>query len=259
MQTKNKTIALIHVRKLCVLNILLLCSYTSIAQQHEQLWFDFQLSYPFANRYLIENTTTYQTVVSNNDKWRSVAISPNFEYIISRNLDFLFEVPIAYTLQKEGMNSFEISPLSGVRFHISQNKRLDTRILLRYQVRSFREVEAADWETSNRTRLRGEVYFSINGPNLYTDKLWYLFGDYEEFFVIDQQVNERFANRRRARLGVGYRLNYKHRFDVSYTLQSSRDEIDGAFIRTDNVLQLRYKMYLNPAKTANVPTNEPNR
>ena len=256
MQTRNNTIILIHARKLYVLITLLVFAHPSIAQKHEQLWFDFQLSYPFANRYLIENTTSYQTVVSKDDKWRSVAISPNFEYIITRNLDFLFEVPIAYTLQKQGANSFEISPLSGVRFHITQNRRLDTRILLRYQVRSFREVEADEWETSNRTRLRGEIYFSINGPNLYTDKLWYLFGDYEEFFVIDQQVNERFANRRRARIGVGYRLSYKHRFDVSYTLQSSRDEIDGAFIRTDNVLQLRYKMYLNPAKAANVPADK---
>lgn len=237
---------------------LILISFSSVAQQHNQLWFDFQVSYPFANRYLIENTTSYQTVLSKNDKWGSFAIDPNFEYIISTRLDFLFEVPIAYTHQKEGTNSFEVSPMIGGRFHITQNKRLDTRILWRYQVRSFRQVEAAEWETSNRTRLRGEIYFSINGPNLYTDKLWYAFGDYEEFFVLDQQVNERFANRRRARVGVGYRLSYKHRFDVSYTLQSSRDEIDGAFISTDNVIQLKYKLYLNPAKTATTPASESN-
>jgi predicted porin len=235
---------------------LILISFSSVAQQHNQLWLDFQVSYPFGNRYLIENTTSYQTVLSKNDKWRSFAIAPNFEYIISPQFDFLFEVPIAYTNQKEGANSFEISPIIGGRFHITQNRRVDTRILWRYQVRSFHQVEAADWETSNRTRLRGEIYFCVNGPNLFTDKLWYLFGDYEEFFVLDQQVNERFANRRRARLGVGYRLSYKHRFDVSYTLQSSRDEIDGAFISNDNVLQLRYKMYLNPAKGANVPTDK---
>jgi len=237
---------------------LILISFSLAAQQHDQLWLDFQVSYPFANRYLIENTTSYQTVLSKNDKWRSFAIDPNFEYIISPRFDFLFEIPIAYTNQKEGTNSFELSPMVGGRFHITQNRRLDTRILWRYQVRAFHQVEAGDWETSNRTRLRGEIYFCINGPNLYTDKLWYAFGDYEEFFVLDQQVNERFANRRRARLGVGYRLSYKHRFDVSYTLQSSRDEIDGAFISNDNIIQLRYKMYLNPSKAANVSASESN-
>jgi hypothetical protein len=238
----------------CALSLILI-SFSSAAQQHDQLWFDFQLSYPFANRYLIENTTSYQTVLSKSDKWRSFALDPNFEYVISPKFDFLFEVPIAYTNQKEGTNSFEISPMTGLRFHITQFKRLDTRILLRYQTRAFRQIEANDWEASNRTRLRGEIYYCLNGPNLYTDKLWYAFGDYEEFFVIDEQVSERFANRRRARIGIGYRLSYKHRFDVSYTLQSSRDEIDGDFIRTDNVIQLKYKMYLNPTKIV-TPSSE---
>jgi len=61
-------------------------------------------------------------------------------------------------------------------------------------------------------------------------------------------LNERFANRRRGRIGLGYRLNYKNRFELIYTRQSSRNEIEGNFISNDNVIQLVYKMYLNPAK-----------
>ena len=221
---------------------------TVYAQQREQLWFDYQLSYPFANKFLLENTTSYQTLLNKKDKWRSFGLSPNFEYSIFTQLDLLFEVPLAYTLQKEGSSSYEISPITGVRFYVRQNRRLDLRLVCRYQVRAFRQVEAKDWDMSNRTRLRGEIFFSINGPNLYTDKLWYLFGDYEEFIVIDQQLQERFANRRRARLGLAYRLSYKNRFDVSYTLQASRNEIDGDFTSNDNIIQLRYKMYLNPTR-----------
>ena len=52
------------------------------------------------------------------------------------------------------------------------------------------------------------------------------------------------------RIGVGYRLNYKHRFDLIYTMQSSRNEIEGEFISSDNVIALKYKMFLNPAKPA---------
>jgi hypothetical protein len=229
--------------------IALLLHLTVQAQQHEQLWFDFQLSYPFANRFLLENTTSYQTVINKNEKWRSFALSPNFEYSVLTRLDLLFEVPLAYTHQKEGASSLEAAPLMGGRFYITQNKRFDSRIVWRYQIRAFRKIEDEDWEVSNRTRLRAELFYSINGPNLFTDKLWYAFADYEEFFVLDKQVDERFANRRRARLGLAYRLNYKHRFDVSYTFQSSRNEIDGDFISNDHVIQLRYKMYLNPPKT----------
>jgi hypothetical protein len=220
----------------------------SRAQRHEQLWLEYQLDYPFPSGFLFENNVAYQTLLAKEGKWRSFSVSPSLEYVLFTWLDLTSEVGLAYTMQKEHYNTFEISPILGTRFHITQNKRVNARFLARYQQRYFRQIEAGDWETSNRVRLKGEVWVSINGPNLYTDKLWYALADYEEFVVVDEQLDERYANRRRGRIGVGYRLNYKHRFELIYTRQSSRDEIDGDFVSGDNVIQLRYKMYLNPAK-----------
>ena len=222
-------------------------SFSSIAQD-QQLWLEYQLSYPFGGRYLLENTTAYQTLLVKDDKWRSFSISPVFEYVLLTRIDLLSELPIGYTLQKDGVSSFELMPMVGARFHLTQNKRIDSRVLWRYQFRYFRQIEAEDWEVSNRSRLRAEAFISLNGPNLYVDKLWYLFLDYEEFIVFDQQVSERYANRRRARVGLGYRFNYKHRLDLGYTWQSSRNEIEDSFISTDGVIQLKYKMFLNPAR-----------
>jgi hypothetical protein len=221
----------------------------SQAQNDEQLWLEVQTSYPFANRYLLENTATYQTLLSKEGKWRSFSISPTFEYTLFRKLDLLSEIPMGYTNQTDTTSTFEITPMVGMRYYITQNKRIDTRLVWRYQVRGFYNIEAADWDISNRTRLRAEVFVSLNGPNLFTDKLWYLFLDYEEFFVIDEQLDERYANRRRGRMGVGYRLNYKHRFELGYTKQSSRAELEGSFNRTDNVIQFKYKLFFNPAST----------
>lgn len=239
-----------RIQKLLTVILIAFISWPLYAQRDEQLWLDFQVSYPFANRYLLENTTSYQTILNEASKWRAFSLDPVFEYVLFTRLDLLSEIPMAYTVQKEGVSSMEIDPMVGVRFHISQNNKVDARFLLRYQLRAFRQIEAEDWDVSNRTRLRGEVYWSINGPNMFTDKLWYLFTDYEEFIVLDQQLDERFANRRRARIGLGYRLSYKHRFDLSYTRQSSRNEIDRDFISNDNVIQLKYKMFLNPATQA---------
>src|SRR5215204_5882496 len=92
--------------------------------QDQQLWLDFQLSYPFGGKYLLENTTTYQTLLSKEDKWRSVSISPSFEYSILRKLDLLSEVGIGYTVQMEGVNSWDVMPMVGARFFITQNKRV---------------------------------------------------------------------------------------------------------------------------------------
>ena len=138
----------------------------------------------------------------------------------------------------------------GARLHITQNKRVNARLFLRYQQRHFHEIEADVWDISKRIRLKGEFWISITGPNLYKDKLWYTLLDYEEFIVLDDQLDERYANRRRARIGLGYRLDYKNRFELIYTWQSSRNEIEGEFISNDHVIQLVYKMYLNPAKVA---------
>jgi Protein of unknown function (DUF2490) len=235
-------------RWLVCISLLSLTSLSAFAQRGEQLWLEYQLSYPFRNRYLLENTTFYSTLLNPENKWRSLSVSPTFEMSLVRWLDLVSEVGFSYTVQKQDVNTFEIAPMAGGRFFITQGKKVDTRFVLRYQQRSFKDLETGDWTSSNRTRLRGEVFVSINGPNLFTDKLWYVFADYEEFIVIDQQLEERFANRRRARIGVGYRLSYKHRFDLGYTLQASRNEIDDSFTGTDSVIQFKYKMYLNPAK-----------
>lgn len=233
----------------CVI-ILLAGSNLVSAQRKEQLWFDYQIDYPFANRFLFEAAANYQTVLSSEDKWRSVGLTTTFEALIFNFLDVTADVPLAYTLQKAGSNSFEIGPMLGARVYFTQNRRIDTRILVRYQQRYFHQVEQDDWDISNRTRLKGEVYVCINGPNLFTNNLWYVALDYEEFIVLDQQLDERYANRRRAKIGLNYRLNYKHRFDISYTLQSSRNEIEGDFIGNDNVIQFRYRIFFNQAGLA---------
>lgn len=235
-------------RPFVIVTFLFFSIIQSQAQRDEQLLLEHQLSYPFGGRYLLENTTAYQTLLNPENKWRSFSISPTFEMSLIRWLDLLSEVGIAYTLQQENTNSFEISPMVGGRFFFTQGKKIDTRFVLRYQQRNFKDVESGEWSNSNRTRLRGEIFVSINGPNLFTDKLWYTFADYEEFIVFDHQLEERFANRRRARIGVGYRLNYKHRFELGYTIQTARDEINDEFTGADNVIQLKYKLYLNPAK-----------
>lgn len=219
------------------------------AQRSNQLWLDYQLDYPFANQYLFEVVASYQSVMDG-QKWRNFSMSPTFEYQFFPRVDLIGSVPMSYTFQKDGANSFGVDPTLGARLHISQNKRIDSRLIFKAEHRSFYQIEDNNWESSTRMRLKGEAWIALTGPNIFTDKLWYAILDYEEFFVIDQQVNERFANRRRARVGVGYRLDYKNRFELIYTRQSTRDEIDGDFTSDDNIIQLRYKMFLNPNKPA---------
>ena len=215
--------------------MLLITSLEGQAQSHEQLWLDCQLDYP-SYSWLFEVSASYQTLLTQENKWRSLSVTPTVEFVLLTWLDLTAELPLSYTVQKEDTSSFELSPMVEARLHITQNRRGNARIFLRYQQRHFQEIEADDWDVSTRRRLKGEFWLSITGPNLYKDKLWYALLDYEEFFVLDDQLDERYANRRRGRIGLGYRLDYKNRFELIYTRQSSRNEIEGEFISNDNVI-----------------------
>jgi len=220
----------------------------AVQAQGQQLWLDYQVNYPFANAFLFETTGSYQTTSGGNEKWRSFNVTPTLEWQSLQYLDVIVNVPVAYTAQTSSYNSFEVDPALSARYHITQNRRITSNFIFKVEQRFFQNIETSAWETSNRMRLKGEVLVAINGRNLFEDNLWWAILDYEEYFVTDHQLDERFANRRRARIGAGYRLNYRNRFELIYTLQSSRDEINDQFSRLDNVFQLRYKMYLNAAK-----------
>lgn len=232
--------------------------YTSSAHaQGQQLWLDYQVDLPFANAYLFEVSSSYQTVIDADRKWRSFNVTPTFEWQWLTNLDVLVNVPISRTVQSSDYTSFELDPSLGARLHISQNRRITSSLIFKAEHRYFQNIETSAWEHSNRMRLKGEAFVALNGPNLFQDNLWWAIVDYEEFFVLDEQLDERFSNRRRGRIGVGYRLNYRNRFEMIYTFQSSRDNIGGDFTSLDNVLQLRYKMYLNPSKPLPTTTETP--
>jgi hypothetical protein len=218
------------------------------AQQNTQAWVDFIVDYPFSNQYLAELETSYQAMITGDSTWRSYNLTPTFEYQFFSNVDFIASVPLSYTVQTEDYESFESRITLEVRWHITQNKRVNTRIVLKGEERFFQNLETKEWDNSTRLRLMVEATIAINAPNLYHDKLWYAIADFEEFFVTDEDLDERYANRRRGRIGAGYRLDYKNRFELVYTLQASRNAIDDSFESTDNVLQLRYKLFLNPAR-----------
>src|SRR5688572_9096603 len=227
------------------------CFYATRAQQDTQLWLDFQVNHPFSSQYMFEVETSYQALIQNDSSWRSLNLTPTFEYQFFPNVDLAASAPLSYTLQTEGYDSFESRIALECRWHIAQNKRVSTRLIVKAEKRFFQDLEDHSWTTSTRWRIKGDATISINAPNLYHDDLWYAIIDYEEFLVVDKQLKERYANKRRARAGAGYRLNYKNRFELIYTLQSSRNEINQDFESTDSVVQLRYKMYLNPAKPSN--------
>ena len=223
------------------------------AQTTQQLWFEYMLNYPFANSYNLENAFTYSTVTGQ-PKWRAFDYNATVEYSLTQNVDLLGAGLVSYTQQTESENTLELRPQLGTKIHFTPNRRIQTRLLLRLEQRNFKNLETNNWEQVMRPRIRGEVIIPINQNSIYRDNLWYAMIDAEYLFT-DKDVQERFANRFRLRIGAGYRLSYSLRFELLYMYQQSRDGIDESFSSSDNILRIRFKQYLrksNPTKVSDV-------
>jgi len=219
-------------------------------QPNKQLWLEYMLNYPFANSYNLENSFTYSTVAGQ-PKWRAFDYNVTMEYSITPNVDLLGAGLVSYTQQTESENTLELRPQLGTKIHFTPHRRIQTRLLLRMEQRNFKNLETNSWQQVMRPRVRGEVVIPINQNSIYRDKLWYAMIDAEYLFT-DTDVQERFANRFRLRVGAGYRLNYSLRFELLYMYQQSRDGIDESFSSNDHILRIRFKQFLRKSKPVKI-------
>jgi hypothetical protein len=216
------------------------------AQTNEQAWFEYMLNVPFANSFNVENAFTYSTLLSQ-PKWKAVDYNATLEYSLNPRFDLIGAMLTSYTAQYESFNTFELRPMVGTKIYFTPNKRIQTRLLLRLEQRNFKNLDTKEWERVVRPRVRGEVVVPINKDSYFEDNLWYAMADAEWLFV-NTDVEERFANRFRLRLGVGYRLSYSFRFELLYMNQQSKNGIDDSFSSSDNIIRFRVKHFLRKTK-----------
>lgn len=208
-----------------------------------QLWLDAELNYTYKQRWLFQNELSYQALLWGGSSWSSYNTTPAVEYNISKNLDVLVGVPFSYTKQFETFNTYEIRAMTGARIYFTPGKRIQARLLVRWEYRWFYDQFASEWDKGNRYRIRAELVVPLNKDSYFVDKLWYLINDMEIFFWYGHDIPERYANRVRMRIGVGYRHNYKFRFEAIYINQDSRNQLDDDFNAHSDIIRLRLKYY----------------
>ena len=213
----------------------------------EQLWLEYMLNYSFANSYNLENAFKYSTAF-NDPKWQAFEFTPTLDYSLTGHVDISFATAIEFTDQTESYSTFEVKPVLGTRIHITPNRRIMTRALIRLEQRNIQNLDTKDWDNVWRPRFRTEILIPINKKSYFEDKLWYGILDAEWFLSVDEDVDERFANRFRLRMGIGYRLSYSSRFEFIYMIQNSKNAIEDTFYTTDNIFRFRYKHYLRKHK-----------
>lgn len=203
-------------------------------------------NYPFANAFNFENSVSYNKVFSTPD-WTDLSYSGTLEWSVTQVTEPIVQVVLAYTKQTDSYNTLEVRPVIGCRFYLSSARRIQSRLLIRLEDRHFKNMETGAWTQSYRPRLRAEAIIPINRDSYFTDKLWYGLTDVEALFTTND-VQERFANRMRVRMGIGYRFSYSLRVEFMYMYQASRYGIDDTFSSSDNIFRFRVKQYFHKSK-----------
>jgi hypothetical protein len=237
--------------------LLLSASSTAFAQTNLQLWGNVTLDWVKSDRLTYEFDIEPKVLVYAPDgepAWRNLDLTPNVEYAAKGWLDLVAEATAGYTKQDDEVNSFELTPRVGVRFHFLSRavptvglreqvpkRRVVVRDLVRVESRNFWYTgEGSGTSSSVRFRNRVEFLVPLNTVKVSEDGARYLLADWEWYVPLDEPA-ERFANKQRIRTGLGYRRNFALRFEVLYIWTRSRNTTGEGFSTDDNSIDIRVK------------------
>jgi hypothetical protein len=108
-------------RTLGSLTLTLAFAVPAAAQTDLQLWGNVTLDWARSQRLTYELAVEPKLLVSAPDDepgWHSVDVTPSVEYAWRRWLDLVGEGMIGYTKQTDDVNSWEVTPRAGARFHL---------------------------------------------------------------------------------------------------------------------------------------------
>lgn len=227
---------------ICSLQLIYILSYAQ--DKSNQLWTDFTIAVPMKKGYSFDNEISYRTNIGDSSKWHSIVIIPRIEKALTRHLDAMFYLGSINTFQQEDYNTWEIRTGLGLRYHFNLFPKLNLRILARMEWRSQFTTETWDLNSDLRSRFRLEGTYFINGSSFTDNHMFYILSDFEIFYTVDKELQERYSNRSLLRAGIGYKLNDYWRFEGIYTFQFSKNTIEGEFDKEqEDIIRLRFRYY----------------
>lgn len=227
-----------------------------------QLWANVVLGRPRSQRLYLELDIEPKTQVSGGEKWRNLDLTPLVEYYPSSWLDLVGEMTVGYTAQTESVDTFEVTPRIGARFHFLDTlvrdrlrselqkrayerlprRRVGLASLVRLESRHFRYSDDSPSSQEWRLRTRLELRLAINHATMSVDRTLYGIADGEGYVPLSEKVDERFATKFRARLGLGYRYSTKWRPELLLIKDWARNSVDEEYDVDAYTLDVRLKI-----------------
>lgn len=163
---------------------------------------------------------------------------PNIIYQIKPWMEFLLGGVVVYTDNRRANDSWEVRPVTGVKFSIPNNHKWFLFSLSRFEYRMITQ----DDEMQKIPRFRNR--FGLEAPlttteKAWTPKTWYVVADVEPIFRLDQKRLQVV----RLRGGPGYVVNKNLRIEFLYHYELSGTATD-PFDHTQNIFRMNFKVSL---------------
>lgn len=228
----------------------------------DQVWLNMILSRSVSDTlYLEYDIEAAKQVSGDGDPWKYLYGTGLVEYYPSAFVDLTGELVTGFTEQDSEEDSIEATVRLGARFHlISQiinspyfteirpermtGKRLSISNLARFEYRNF--WYDGDRPSADDLRFRNRIEFkcAFNRDTLTSDGVWYGIADVEWFVNLsDEKAAERFATKRRYRLGVGFRPSYQFRYELVAMRDYARETLDEEGDVDANMINFRFKWF----------------
>jgi hypothetical protein len=249
-----KDAGLLH--RVALVAMLLMCAPVASAQTTTQLWGNFTFNWVKSDRLVYELDFEPKALLAapeGEPTWRNLDVTPNVEYSLRPWLDLVADTTVGRTMQSDDLDSTEVTPRLGVRFHLfsraqqfrvveqAPRRRIVVRDLVRVESRNF-FYSGGDTESESSVRFRNRLEFllPLNKERITDDGARYWLADWEWFVPLDNP-DERFGSRQRIRTGIGYRRSFNWRYELLYIWTRSRNTLDEGFSTTENIINVRVK------------------
>jgi hypothetical protein len=253
--------------RLCALAVggLLAGSRVASAQNQYQLWGNATVDWVKSERLTYE--VDFEPKVSldpsddpseTDEGWLNLDVTLSAQYSPHGWLDLWAEGVVGYTAQTDDVNTVELTPRLGARFHLFSRdtptlvpgarplgrerpptRRVVIRDLVRIEDKNLIDTGAGSG-SSSMVRLRNRIEFlvPVNKPKTTDDGARFTFADWEVYVPLGEP-GQPFVSKQRIRAGVGYRHSFAWRYQVVYICDLSRQSADEGFGSCANILDVQ--------------------
>ena len=208
-----------------------------------QLWLFWHHNHSFTPRFNYIGDIGYKQELPY-DNWTRLNFKPGLQWSVGSIVDLTGGLGFYYTVQKIIPNSMELRSWQGIKIHWPDLGRFLFDHYARIEQRFNHSIGSIEpWSFALRTRYRLNVVFPLNHPGI-IDKTLYMRINTEFFWNIGKSIEERFVNKNRYCMGIGYRFNQKLRFELYYLAEQSQAFSVEGFKVNSHIIQFSFRTFI---------------